>query len=136
VVIEDPYQLVGELSQRAGVYAGVVLVAPSLFPCELRVIETVRGHWPGLALMLAEAEQYPGMVETARRLASVKPVVLVAPTVEAVPVVAPVVRGVEAQKLDDVEVVEDEVELPEQLLTADELRALLEDEVGDVGGRV
>ena len=126
---DDPYAAVLELCRRPTAYQSVILGLTSLFREELAVITTLKQRFPHVEVWLTQTDGRPAAMAEAMRLGAdgllgedglhrlamtaPTPVVAAVPPPTVVPVAAPV---------DD-----DDGPAGEPILTADELRALLEE---------
>lgn len=68
VVLDDPYQAVAALTQRPGAYPAAVFVLPSIYPDELPAISAILKHSPGTRVVVAAAEQQVSSLAAALRL--------------------------------------------------------------------
>ena len=137
--MDDPYSAMAELAAQPQNYASLILSLTSLFGPELEMIAAVKRHYPQIEIWLARSEGMNSVVDEAMRLGADGilnedgPHRLSAPPMQAAPapqniqpaapapIAPPPAAPMRPEILDD-------RPPPEPILTAEELRALLDDQ--------
>lgn len=127
---DDPYAAMGELSRRPLVYRTVVLSLQGIYHEELKILPAIKRRYPHIEVYLAHTDGRHGAMAEAMRLGADgivsedgihRTATSPAPVQRQTVIPPPATSIVESPaKLD--------LSNSEPLLTADELRALLEDE--------
>ncbi|HWB54836.1 MAG TPA: hypothetical protein VG722_11610 [Tepidisphaeraceae bacterium] len=121
----DPYAAMAELTSRPLVYRTLVLPIPELFPEELALAQVVKTRYPHIRIIASDVPEQSARLEDLRRFGiqeilsdgRVQPIVAPAPESPSPPV-------------------EKSKSSPEPVLTAEELRALLDDDTPSTRRRV
>ncbi len=129
---DDAYAAVLDLCRRPGVYQSVVLGLTSLFREELAVITTIKQRFPAVEVWLTQIDGRPAAMAEAVRLGAdgllgedgLHRIALTAP---AVALVQPAVLPPPTVSPAPEPPADDDPRVSEPILTADELRALLEE---------
>ncbi len=129
---DDPYTAMLEICRRPLVYRAIILSLTSLYKEELAVVQSIKQRFPHIEVWLTQTDGRQSSLAEAMRLGAdgllsedgLHRIAITAAT-EVAPPPAPVMR---AANSDEEESVETEMGIGEPVLTADELRALLQEQ--------
>jgi hypothetical protein len=138
VEVDDPYAAMLELCRRKAVYNAVIVSLVSVLREELDMIATVKRRFPHLEIWLTHSDGRPAMLAEALQLGADgllgedglhRTAPMPATVAPQAPLYAqPVEEPAPAETESGIEARADEMTIGEPVLTADELRALLQDQ--------
>ena len=130
--VDDPYAAMLELCRRPLVYRAVILSLTSLYKEELAVVQTIKQRFPHVEVWLTQTDGRQASLAESMRLGadgllSEDGLHRIAITAAA-EYTAPQLNHAHAEDNRDSENIESEMNMGEPVLTADELRALLQEQ--------
>jgi DNA-binding NarL/FixJ family response regulator len=132
VELDDPYAAMLELCRRPLVYRAVILSLTSLYKEELAVVHTIKQRFPHVEVWLTQTDGRQASLAESMRLGadgllSEDGLHRIAITAAA-EYTAPHAHHEQSQDTRDSETMESDMNMGEPVLTADELRALLQEQ--------
>ncbi len=128
---DDPYSAMLEICRRPLVYRAIILSLTSLYKEELAVVQSIKQRFPHIEVWLTQTDGRQASLAEAMRLGADGLLsedglhrIAITAAAEAPPAPVPMVQP----QLDDDDSMDAEMSIGEPVLTADELRALLQEQ--------
>jgi DNA-binding NarL/FixJ family response regulator len=133
VEVDDPYAAILELCRRPLVYRAIILSLTSLYKEELAVVQTVKQRFPHIEVWLTQTDGRQASLAESMRMGAdgllsddgLHRIAITAAADSSAPVPVSIVHTNEPEEEDSME---SEMGIGEPVLTADELRALLQEQ--------
>jgi len=131
--VDDPYAAMLELCRRPLVYRAIILSLTSLYKEELAVVQTVKQRFPHVEVWLTQTDGRQASLAESMRMGAdgllsedgLHRIAITAAAESSAPAPVPVAQPDERDEEDSME---SDMSIGEPVLTADELRALLQEQ--------
>ncbi len=134
--MDDPYSAMLELCRRPLVYRAIILSLASLYKEELAIVQTIKQRFPHVEVWLTQTDGRQASLAESMRLGAdgllsedgLHRIAITAATESSVPSAVQRVQSTLTEETENDDSIESEMSMGEPVLTADELRALLQEQ--------